>query len=263
MARRSHVIDVAVLVPVLPDAPDPWIDGALDAVAALRAGGADVEVIAGVPSALPEARVTICHGVQYEKLVADGVSRPVVVSDLLGVVGPGPVTAIDWSWPASAAEAARVAIELGCRRLGFVAGPPVPTQRAVVAAFADAAGGEVCAVHLPAFDDVEAGRRAGELLRAYGCDAIAHSADAAGAAAVEAARGTGVLTMGFLTGAPEDVGWILSDIGGALVALARSALGGTELPSIFRADETSGFGGFHRAARSGDLATSHKTGPAA
>jgi hypothetical protein len=254
MAGGRMSPDVVVLLPTAPGGADPWIDGAAEAARRLAGLGMTVDVRVGFPERLPAAGVTVCHGVQYEPLLAGGAAAPVIVSDLLSTGAAGPVTMIDWCWADAAADAARFAAERGFRRLGFVAGPPVPTQRRVVAEFAEAAAAPVSVVHLPAFDDVDAGRAAGALLTdEFGCDLVAHAADAGGVAATRIARIRGATTFGFLSPDPDDHGWIGSDIAGALTTLATRALAGERLPQRFDADLASGFGGFQRRIDFGDV----------
>lgn len=246
-------VDVAVLVPAPAVETDPWAWGAVTAATRLEDSGASVDLRVGIPDRLPDARVVVCHGVQYAELVARGVDRPVVVSDLLPGDAPSGVTTVDWCWPEAAAEAGRQIAESAheATTIGFVAGPAVPTQRRVLAAFVDAvalaapAPIPVAGIHVPSFDDRATGARAGAfLVDELGCSFVAHSADAAGAAATDAARAAGAATFGFLRPEAGDRGYIRSDIAGVLALLAHRALEGTVSQRVFRADAASGFGGF-------------------
>jgi hypothetical protein len=240
--------DVVVLVAGEP-AADPFAAEAARGAERLAADGARVDLRVGVPERMPrDGRVTICHGIQFADLVREEVPGKVVLGDVPSGPLPPAVTAVDWCWDEAARTAGTLAGSLP--RVGFVAGPPVPTQRRVLRAFADGAQStRLTAVHLSAFDAVGEGARLGTVLAAdLGCVLVAHSADAAGDAATEAARAAGAETFGFLTPHPDDVGWVRSDIAGVVAHLGTSALDGRVLPPVFAAGLASGFGGFALAA---------------
>lgn len=243
--------DVLVLVPTAPG-DDPWSQGAAAAAAALAAGGVRVDLRVGMPDALPAADVVICHGIQYDPLVRTAApGARVIMSDRPATPLPEGVTGIDWCWADAAEDAGRVAAAVGGAGsvVGIVAGPAVPTQRRVVAGFVDGVGtrAQVAALHLRSFDAVDDGAKAGAFLAgAFGCAVVAHAADEAGVAATAAAAAHGARTIGFLEPSPGDIGWIRSDIGACLSALALRSLGGETLPCLFRADAASGYGSFEQ-----------------
>lgn len=241
--------EVVVLVPTTPG-DDPWTKGAAAAATALAARGVRVDLRVGMPDTLPVAEVVISHGIQYDPLVRTAApGARVIMSDRPATPLPAGATGVDWCWPDAAEEAGRVAAGVGGAGsiVGIVAGPAVPTQRRVVAGFVEGVGAraQVAALHLRAFDAVTDGAKAGGLLAGeFGCVVVAHAADEAGLAATTAAAALGARTIGFLEPAPGDLGWIRSDIGGCLSALALRSLGGETLPSLFRADAVSGYGSF-------------------
>jgi len=250
------VVKVGFLLPY-PGGDGSWIDGALAAVALLGDLGPEVtmEVVTGMPAALPAWDVVVCHGIQYESIVRDargsGADVPVVIlSDVpFDRTGLDGVTCIDWAWNAGAYCAGAVAAAVSDGRpVGLIAGPAVRTQVRLAFAFArGAARGpsapELVTVHLPSFDDVAGGVAAGtRLVEAFGCAVVAHTADAAGAAGVDAAAsaaagngtgtGVGVATMGFLSGETGRLASIRSNIDGVLARLVRDAVAGRPLPPL-------------------------------
>lgn len=235
---------------------DPFAAAALEGATRLRHAGFDVDVRIGIVERLPDdAEAVFCHGIQFEGAVrAAHIATRIIIGDLPADPLPSGITAVDWCWAEAAALAGAVAPVIASR-VGFVAGPPVPTQQRVLAAFTAAAAPRVAvtAIHLPTFSDGPAGATAGRaLVEQFGCGVVAHSADAAGELAMDAARDAGAETFGFLSPREGDLAWISSDIAGVVDLLYRRAVSGQELPKVFAADVDSGFAGLEVTALASD-----------
>lgn len=201
----------------------------------------------------------LCHGVEWvpwlrEHAVAR--SARVVLTDRVPVGGAGDplegVTMVDWRWDQAAylagAAATRLALDAPApgTPIGLIAGPPVPTQRRIAAAFAAGAHdsghrGEIAVVHATSFDDSEDGERLGRLLReAAGCSVVAHSADATGEAGCRRAHEYGAATIGFLEPLGTHAALIDSDVTGVVGHLLALLAAGVELPGVYDAGLVSG-----------------------
>lgn len=238
---------VGIVVPAA-GGDEGWLDGAWRAGRALRRDGIEAHVVVGsVPADAAEWDVAVLHGIQYiddARALADG-SRAVIVSDVPAGEhddadpAPAGLTMIDWNWRRGAREAGRAAAREVAGPIGFIAGPPVPTQQSVVAAFVDGvldvdSRREVSVIHVPTFLSVEHGERAGRYLAEVdGCALVAHSADAPGSAGTRQARACGASTYGFLTPVGDDAASLRSDITGVLRGLVHAVISGEATPARY------------------------------
>lgn len=243
------VVRVGLVVPA-EGGDSGWLDGAWDALERWRGAGLDPEVVVGdVTGEADTWDVIVLHGIQYlpeARRLADG-TRTVILSDVPADepqsaaehVSDLGLTMIDWRWSLGAERAGRSAAGEVDGPIGFIAGPPVPTQQRVVAAFVRGVEAvdphrPVTTVHLPSFLAVEHGASAGRtLVEPWGCQLIAHSADAPGTAGLAAARELGAKTYGFLTPVGDDAASLRSDITGVLDGLVRSAVARKPLPGTY------------------------------
>jgi basic membrane lipoprotein Med (substrate-binding protein (PBP1-ABC) superfamily) len=246
--------------PVIVALPAPagdggWCDLAMAGVVGARQRGVAVEVIVVDPHAevlpLPDGPV-LAHGIQLlgwvTALRARGDRRAVALTDRPAPEQrPEGTTTVDWAWAEGTAVAGAGAAALaGGRPIGLLAGPPVPTQQRVVAAFCGGAQGEragtpVLAVHLPSFEAAdEAAAAARHLVVDQGCAVVAHTCDAAGEAACGVARDLGAATIGFLHPGEGHVAAVVSDVAGVVEELLVDLAGGLALPAEVRCGLASG-----------------------
>jgi hypothetical protein len=243
-----------------PGGDGTWVDGALTARRELESGGIVTETLVGMPEAIPAHwAVAVCHSGEYAPLLASRSSpdQTVIISDR-DVTPPGTpaVTEIDWGWAEAfsvAGSAARTLVPSG-REIVFIAGPAVPTQRALVDAFLSGllaadlpdVGAPVPPVHvsyLPAFDDADTARAVARRALEPGrpVPLFVSSSDGAGLAGLALARAAGAPTLSFLAGlADGDVAAVVSDIPGMLTRLVWRALAGEALPARVTATLASG-----------------------
>lgn len=238
---------IGVVVPGRPG-DRGWIDGAWETATRLEALGHEVEVVVGDAAPVePDWDVAVLHGIQYlDDALRLSEHLPTVVSDVPaayladpgGFGAPRGLTMVDWCWWLGARQAGADAARDTSGPIGFVAGPPVWTQRRVAAGFVEGVasvddGRAVTVVHLPGFLAMEEGRIAGRtLVESLGCSLVAHSADSAGSAATDEARALGAGTYGFLTPIGDDLASLRSAIPEVLVELVEGALAGRVLPTL-------------------------------
>lgn len=227
-----------------------WLDGAWEALSSWRKAGFDPDVVVGALGAEAENwDIVVLHGIQYLDEVdrlADG-HRTIILTDVPAEYAQAPatfatpprVTMIDWCWWLGVEHAGHAAAQEVRGPIGYVAGPPVPTQQRAAAGFVRGVASvdpnrRVSIVHLSSFLAMEEGRHAGQVLVEHlGCELVAHSADAPGAAATTAARDLGAKTYGFLTPVGEDAASVRSAITPVLDTLVRTALDGGDLPDVY------------------------------
>lgn len=227
-----------------------WLDGAWGALAAWRESGLDAEVVVGaVDDTVDNWDVVVLHGIQYldeARRLADG-RRTIILSDVPAEYAQSPatfsppprVTMVDWCWWLGAEHAGRAAAEEVDGALGYVAGPPVPTQQRAAAGFVRGVAAvdparRVNVLHLSSFLAMDEGPHAARVLvEQLGCALVAHSVDAPGAAATAVARELGAVTYGFLTPVGADSASVRSAITPVLVGLVRRALDGEDLPDVY------------------------------
>jgi len=211
----------------------------------------------------PAWRAVLCHGGQWGTWLREfkvSARMPAVMTDCVELHGTDDplsrITMVDWQWDQAAYLAGAFAARIGegqtsARRsaapaIGLLAGPPVPTQRRIAAAYAAgalAAGfhGEIATIHANSFDDEQAGCRiAQNLVRELQCSVIAHTADSAGEAGCQTAQQYGVPTIGFIEPIGAHAAVLDSDVAGVVVELLTALGTGRELPHIFRAGLASG-----------------------
>lgn len=240
---------VGLVVPAL-GGDAGWLDGAWAAVDRWRAAGLDPLVVVGEVDASVEAcDVVVLHGIQYldqANRLADG-TRRVILSDVPSEYAENPegfaprpgVTMVDWCWWLGAEHAGRAAAREVSGPLGWVAGPPVPTQQRAAAGFVRGVGEvdparRVSVLHLSSFLALDEGREAGRVLvEELGCALVGHSADEPGTLATTVAREAGAATYGFLTPVGHDTASLRSAITPVLVDLATRALAGEQLPGVY------------------------------
>ena len=227
-----------------------WLDGAWEASRMWGADGFDPVVVVGSDTGAVECcDVLVLHGIQYlddARRLAGG-RRAVILSDVpaeyrsdpKSFVTPTGVTMIDWCWWLGAEHAGRAAAAEVAGPIGFVAGPPVPTQQHAAAGFVRGVASvdpsrRVGVLYLSSFLAEDEGRDAGRLLvEQFGSELVAHSADAPGSEATRAARELGATTYGFLTPVGDDSASIRSAIAPVLDRLVRAALAGEDLPGVY------------------------------
>jgi len=227
-----------------------WLDGAWNAWEAWRSAGLDPHVVVGaVDESVDSWDIVVLHGIQYLEdatRLADG-RRTIILSDVpteyaadpAAFTTPSGVTMIDWCWWRGAEHAGRAAAQEVGGPLGFVAGPPVPTQQRAAAGFVRGVAAvdparRVNVLYLSSFLAMDEGLSAGKVLvENLGCELVAHSADAPGSAATAVARGLGAATYGFLTPVGDDTASLRSAITPVLCALVSTVLEGGALPDVY------------------------------
>ena len=240
---------IAVVVPAA-GGDGGWLDGAWEAAAGWQRAGFDARVVVGaVDSGVEGCDVVVLHGIQYladAHRLADG-RRTIILSDVPAeyretaetFVTPPRVTMVDWCWWLGAEHAGRAAAAEVSGPVGYVAGPPVPTQQHAAAGFVRGVADvdparRVSVLYLSSFLAAEEGRQAGRILVEHlGCALVAHSADEPGAGAMAVARGLGAVTYGFLTPVGDDAASVRSAITPVLDRLVRTALAGGTLPDVY------------------------------
>ncbi len=234
-----------------------WLDGAWDASRVWRDVGFDPYVVVGeLDETVQECDVLVLHGIQYlddAHRLADG-RRSIILSDVpteytdnpATFTTPPGVTMIDWCWWLGAEHAGRAAAHEVRGSIGFVAGPPVPTQQRAAAGFVRGVAAvdparRVNVLYLSSFLAADEGRSTGRILvENLGCELVAHSADAPGSVATAVARDLGAATYGFLTPVGDDTASLRSAITPVLDKLVRTAIEGGTLPDVYTCSWDSG-----------------------
>lgn len=195
----------------------------------------------------------LCHGVQWTGWIRDhrlAPGVPVVMTDRLVAADVdetlAEVTMVDWCWDQAAYLAGVAAsITASGRPVGIVAGPPVLTQRRVVAAYLEGlhdAGhtGTITSTFLRDFADVAGGELAGRQMAGQAVGVLAHAADRPGEVAVEVVRRHGASSIGFIEPLGEHVATVASDVSGVVHELLLALVNEKDLPRVYAAGLDSG-----------------------